>query len=319
MNHQIEALEARRLLATLTIEGSNDATKPDNITVKLLSNGNTQVVNGGAAAIKVNGSSVNPGGTNSKPNIDKVDVKLLAGNDKFTTDGNVNAKITVAGGSGNDSITGSKSADVLRGEDGNDTLSGASGTDSLDGGNGNDTLIGGEGNDTLIGGADADDFRGGGGIDVADFTTRSDNLVITLEDVANDGGGARTDNVRSDVEIVLGGAGNDSITGNNAANSLNGGAGNDTLVGLGGSDVLGELLGVLAFDYPELGDDRIFGGSGNDTLTGGSGIDLLDGQDGNDTIFANDGAKDTVLGGSGTDSVKRDTVDALTSIEVVLP
>ncbi len=56
------------------------------------------------------------------------------------------------------------------------------------------------------------------------------------------------------VENARSGSGNDTLTGNEAANRLESGAGNDIILGNGGDDVL-------------------IGGTGSDTLTGGSGAD----------------------------------------------
>src|SRR5688572_21728289 len=72
------------------------------------------------------------------------------------------------------------------------------------------TLRGGEDNDTLVGGAAADTFEGGAGTDLADYSIRKDNLKITLDDAANDGAASESDNVKSDVENVRAGSGNDS-------------------------------------------------------------------------------------------------------------
>jgi serralysin len=60
---------------------------------------------------------------------------------------------------------------------------------------------------------------------------------------------------RSYVENANGGTGNDTIIGNDVANTLNGGAGNDSLSGGNGNDAL-------------------IGGPGNDTLDGSSGTDI---------------------------------------------
>ena len=60
----------------------------------------------------------------------------------------------------------------------------------------------------------------------------------------------------SGVENVIGGSGNDSITGNTRSNMLSGGSGNDTLTGGDGADV---LIGSA-------GNDSLSGGAGNDTF-----------------------------------------------------
>jgi Ca2+-binding RTX toxin-like protein len=78
--------------------------------------------------------------------------------------------------------------------------------------------------------------------------------------------------------------GNDTITGNAAANVLHGDNGNDTLRGGGGSDT-------------------IDGGLSNDFLDGGNGSDLLTGNDGDDVILGNRG-DDTITGGAGLDTFR---------------
>ncbi len=77
---------------------------------------------------------------------------------------------------------------------------------------------------------------------------------------------------RSLIENAIGGAGNDSITGNQAGNWLEGRNGNDTLSGLAGNDLL----------EGGSGDDWLLGGLNEDTLRGGEGADDLDGGGGFD-------------------------------------
>lgn len=81
--------------------------------------------------------------------------------------------------------------------------------------------------------------------------------------------------VRSDALCsVVGGNGNDTLTGTGAADVLCGGPGNDTLTGAGGNDL---ILG-------NLGNDRLLGGPGNDNLQGGTGTtDSCTGGPGTDT------------------------------------
>lgn len=135
------------------------------------------------------------------------------------------------------------------------------------------------------------------------------------------------------IENMVAGSGDDTITGNAAANrisgnggadSISGGGGDDTLTGGAGCDTLEGGAGndILrgGFDFDLLvgnqGDDKLFGGRGRDTLLGGAGNDALydDGQEGdlgrdlffgeqgNDTLYAN-GGRDTLHGQNGNDSL----------------
>jgi serralysin len=76
------------------------------------------------------------------------------------------------------------------------------------------------------------------------------------------------------IENAIGGAGADTLLGNELANLLDGGAGADTLRGNGGNDT---LLG-------RAGNDLLDGGAGNDTLSGGENDDILIGGAGNDVL-----------------------------------
>ena len=79
--------------------------------------------------------------------------------------------------------------------------------------------------------------------------------------------------------------GNDSISGNGGADTLNGGAGNDTIFGGSGAD-------------------SIIGGDNNDVIDGGTGADSLAGGNGDD-LFNLTGTygSDTIAGGAGSDTV----------------
>jgi Ca2+-binding RTX toxin-like protein len=180
----------------------------------------------------------------------------------------------------------------LEGEGGDDTLIGGDSDDTLEGGAGNDVLDGKGGRDVLDGGAD---------FDTADYRFRTEDLVISLNDAPDDGanGGAEGDNVRSNVERVVGGSGNDLIVGSDADNSISTGDGNDTVLGGLGNDSLDGGNG----------DDWLIGEQGDDRITGGPGQDLMEGRSGNDTfVAAQDGQRDSLEGGTGTDTA--DSIDA---------
>ncbi|MBI1313757.1 hypothetical protein GC176_20895 [bacterium] len=91
---------------------------------------------------------------------------------------------------------------------------------------------------------------------------------------------------------VLGGDGNDTITGSMASDQIDGGAGDDMLAGLAGDDLL------AGGD----GNDTIRGAAGRDSISGGNGDDLLRGQGGHDDLSGGAGI-DRLEGGSGTTAV----------------
>ncbi|HEX8121430.1 MAG TPA: calcium-binding protein [Solirubrobacteraceae bacterium] len=116
---------------------------------------------------------------------------------------------------------------------------------TLLGGAGDDFIRGGGGSDNIQGGVGADTTYGGGGDDAVSYDGRSaaQPVSVTLDGIANDGGaidasGARSDDVRGDIERITGGAGADTLVGNAWANVLRGGGGADTLRGGDGSDRL---------------------------------------------------------------------------------
>ena len=94
-------------------------------------------------------------------------------------------------------------------------------------GPGNDTMTGGSGQDTFVSGTGADVLKGGIGYDTADYSARTAPLTVSLDGVANDGEAGEGDNVQTDVEVVTGGAGGDTLDGGLGADDLYGGAGNE--------------------------------------------------------------------------------------------
>jgi Ca2+-binding RTX toxin-like protein len=237
--------------------------------------------------------------------VDRVRVRGLGGNDHVT--GLHMTGDTLAGGSGDDLVEQRfGSGNVLYGESGNDVLHG-------DGGN--DSVYGNDGDDTLVSDNHGDLFYGSAGTDTIDYTSRSADLRISLDGIANDGEAGENGNVMFDIERVLSGSGNDYLVGNEAANVLYGGGGNDILDGRGGNDALFGQSGHDILSGRD-GNDRLDGGSGSDSLYGQSGFDTLLGQDGNDVLFGlGDGSIDLLDGGSGSDWARKDPSDTAISIE----
>ncbi|MEZ5099791.1 MAG: calcium-binding protein [Thermoleophilia bacterium] len=282
-----------------------------------------------------------------------------AANDVLRAGAGTNA---LSGGPGDDLLDGGAGADLLVGGDGVDTVDysarvnpvtadldgaaddgeagegdrietdvevivGGSGNDSLTGNNGANALYGGPGNDQLAGGFGADLTSGGDGVDQVSYASRTSAVTVTLDDVANDGEPGEGDDVRADVENVLGGSGADVLRGSAGANTLNGGPGNDVLDGGAGPDVLTGGIGVDTVDYSartasvtvdidgvaddgEAGEldnvgadvEGILGGAGDDVLRGSGGPNTIAGGAGNDTIDPLSG-QDSVDGGPGNDTI----------------
>ncbi|HRK31510.1 MAG TPA: cadherin domain-containing protein [Tepidisphaeraceae bacterium] len=130
-----------------------------------------------------------------------------------------------------ESVVLSSFNDTLVGSTAANTITDGAGDDSIDGGAGNDIIFLSAGNDTAIGGA---------GTDRVDFLNSVGNITASLATgVATSSNPADGTDTFSSFESLRGSSvGNDSLTGNAAANTLLGGGGNDTLAGGGGNDSL---------------------------------------------------------------------------------
>jgi Ca2+-binding RTX toxin-like protein len=215
---------------------------------------------------------------------------------------------------------------LITGGAGNDTLSGGIGPDTLNGGAGNDIFFEGIG---VTNGSDV--FIGSDGIDVIDFSGRTNGLVCNLDGTANDGEPGELDNVFADIENIIGGAGADDLTGSSRVNIIIGGAGSDTIRGGTGIDTLSYAgSGAVTASLPVqaintdlsltngltaggeadviFGDiENLTGGSGADLLTGNSGPNELVGGVGNDTLVG--GAGDDVLEGGAAGNTEANVLD----------
>ncbi len=161
------------------------------------------------------------------------------------------------------------------------TVTGAAGI-LITGSAGTNIITGGIGNDTVIVSAGGDTLNGGAGSDTVDFIGTAGDLVFTLNDATAITVAGST---FSNFENVKAEAGNDTITGDILANTLNGGNGNNALSGAGGNDTL------IAGD----GNDTLDGGQGNDSMTGGAGDDLYIVDSASDVVVeASNGGSDTV-------------------------
>lgn len=99
---------------------------------------------------------------------------------------------------------------------------------------------------------------------------------------------------------IVGGVGNDTLSGSSGADDLQGGDGNDQLFGGLGDDTL----------WGGRGADRVDGQGGNDLVRGDAGNDVLAGAAGNDQVYGGAG-NDTLDGGDGNDTLGGDEEDRI--------
>jgi Ca2+-binding RTX toxin-like protein len=237
---------------------------------------------------------------------------LTGGSANDVLDAATGANERLTGGAGTDTLSAASStgAGQLSGGPGDDTLVAPNATSSassppvsvLSAGAGHDVLTGQAGVDVLIGGAGPDDLTGGDAVDMVRYDDHSETLTVTMGNSATDDGGTtdegvvnavtRRDDVKADVELLVGGSAADNLTGTPRANAIAGGPGADTLNGGDGNDQLcggggpttSTFSASIACSTPNpAGNDVLNGQAGHDFLLGGAGADTHNGGAGIDT------------------------------------
>ncbi|HEX2830379.1 MAG TPA: putative Ig domain-containing protein [Burkholderiales bacterium] len=146
---------------------------------------------------------------------------------------------------------------------------------TLTGTSGDDRPLGSSGNDFFVSSAGNDVYEGGGGSDTVSYAASSGavslDLTITTGQSTPDG----VDTLLR-IENLIGGGGDDRLSGNASNNVLIGGDGGDVLIGRGGDDL---LVGGSGFDTAQ------FAGLKHDYTVTKIGLDLVvTGPDGTDTL-----------------------------------
>ncbi|MGQ0826670.1 MAG: reprolysin-like metallopeptidase [Actinomycetota bacterium] len=190
------------------------------------------------------------------------------------------------------------------------------------------TYLGVGGNDTFTSAGRSQSsnlvtFGGGAGIDTVSYAEIVDaGVVATIGTGGNGIPGSGKDAIGADIEDLIGGAGNDALTGNANDNLIMGGRGNDTMAGGGGVDTLSYLdhdtsvvvtlppLGQTAVQTVSAGERDTFTGFNN--LNGGGQVDILTGNADNNVLMGA-GSDDRLLTGGGRDTASfADHVDRVT-------
>jgi Ca2+-binding RTX toxin-like protein len=265
---------------------------------------------------------------------DTVAIKSLGGNDVIDAS-NVQIKVIVDGGTGNDTITGGANSDMLIGGDGSDTITGGHGNDTAFLGSGNDTFVWnpGDGSDIVEGqdGTDTLLFNGANINEIFEVSANGQrvrlsrdvgNVVMDINDVEHVAltalGGADTvvvdDLTGTDVtQVAIGlaatpGSGQgDTQTDTVIVNGGNSSGDSIKVVSSGSSIVVNGLAAQVTIAGAEAGKDAltINGLGGNDTIDASKlhadQLTLtLNAGDGDDTVIGSAG-NDLVNGGRGND------------------
>ncbi|MDA8585143.1 hypothetical protein N9L47_02625 [Rhodobacteraceae bacterium] len=266
-----------------------------------------------------------------------------------------NGNDVVDGGAGTDKVYGGRGNDTLFGGEGSDSLYGGNDDDTLDGGAGNDKLYGGNGSDVLVASTGNDTLNGGDGTDVAVFTGNRADYTVTQINATTvivtdaDGNAARVVEIEgfqfadvtqtfdevhqpysnpddlfvgtSTAETFDGGAGNDTLTGDNLYDVFFGGEGTDTFdfsdnttgvavvdFSIGTPSSEGDLF-VASVDDNDIssttgrsdGVERMIGTDHDDQFQIVNGdVTYVDAGAGDDVVLGSFG-DDTILGGDGND------------------
>ena len=239
-------------------------------------------------------------------------------------------------------ITGTAAGETINGSAGGDTISGLGGNDTISGLAGNDLIDAGSGNDVLVATLNDGNDRYDGGIGVDTYTLAVIAAAVSVDLAVGVSSSALTGtDLLFNIENVIGGSGDDVLSGNAASNVLTGGAGRDTLyAGSAGTDtlaggtgddvyVIDRTSGVTLQESAGGGDDTVrssvsftlgsnfenlvltgslaingTGNGANNLITGNSAANALNGGGGNDRFFAFTGdGNDAYNGGAGTDTL----------------
>lgn len=251
-----------------------------------------------AAAIYIDGQLWTPG-----PQV--IDLSGSTANETVTITSGAGGIVTT--GTGNDTINGGPGDDTIRSGAGDDYIYLGNGNDVADAGSGNDSIVAGQGGgDDLIDGGVGNDTlyytSAANGVNVTlQLADRSGVVLPALQSTAGalllaNGYAANTPaalatgtdisvDVILNVENVVVGSGNDTVTGDAAANLLDGAGGDDLLDGSDGFDTL----------YGRAGNDTLTGGLDGDTIAGGTGDDTIDGGGGYDTLVLSGNSSDYTI------------------------
>lgn len=306
---------AADMVATTNLYGAVTTTRTGNTTYGVGNSTGRAVFDATATNTPLTISIVDSGG------IDTLDYSIYTQNQRINlnqeTFSNIGARVgnlTIARGTVIENAVGGTGNDVLIGNSANNRLDGGSGVDQLYGGLGDDTFLVDQQSDVVFENA-------GEGTDTV-IATSNFYLYAGIENLTLMGGntfgvGNELDNIiNGEVgeNLIIAGAGNDTVNGGGSRDSIFGEAGDDIL---NGDDGIDYIVGGIGNDTINGGNqaDEMYGQDGDDIMRGGNSFDtdIIVGGLGNDTIYGNSGLGDydRLYGNEGNDIFYVDTPDDL--------
>ena len=211
-------------------------------------------LSGGLGNDSINGGSDTNAGLYDWADYSYVGVPSLGGTSGQTTGiavvlSGTGGTVTAAGTGDTDrlfnieNVMGSKNADSFVGDSMGNYFKGGLGNDTFSGGAGNDTLDGNGSSQTDVGSA----------VDTASYaylTTSTSGVSIVLNKGSGTASVSASDiDILLNIENIIGGSGNDTIGGDDNANTLSGGSGNDSFIASFGSDSIDGGANTDIVDY----------------------------------------------------------------------
>lgn len=303
------------MVATTNLYGAVTTTRTGNTTYGVGNSTGRAVFDATGTNTPLTISIVDNGG------IDTLDYSIYTQNQRINLNqesfSNIGARVgnlTIARGTVIENAVGGTGNDVLIGNSANNRLDGGSGVDQLYGGLGDDTFLVDQQSDVVFENA-------GEGTDTV-IATSNFYLYAGIENLTLMGGntfgvGNELDNIiNGEVgeNLIIAGAGSDTVNGGGSRDSIFGEAGDDIL---NGDDGIDYIVGGIGNDTINGGNqaDEIYGQDGDDIMRGGSSFDtdIIVGGLGNDTIYGNSGQGDydRMYGNEGNDIFYVDTPDDL--------
>jgi Ca2+-binding RTX toxin-like protein len=252
--NDLTGTNVKQINLNLSVNGTGD-NQPDTIKINGTNGNDTITLSSVSGGVAVTGLSAQATIFGAETSNDTLVINGLGGNDVINGSAS-SLRLTLDGGTGNDTLTGSGANDIIRGGDGNDRLTGGAGKNILDGGTGDNTVVATGDNNyflsntQLVGDIESDTLAN---IQHAKLVAGAGNSLLnassfTLGSVTLQGGNGN--------DALLGGSKNDLLNGGVGIDGLVGGAGNDTLTGGGGDDNYIFTAG-RAFSAASMGVDTI--------------------------------------------------------------